>query len=118
MTANGKCEARRVNGEPCGMRPLRGKRTCFQHSEETRAARTAARHKGGVNRRRPRSDAPPANLKSLDSSITELERLLDSLRRGEEDTNRVRAMTQIITAALGALSDHGIEERLRKLEET
>ena len=101
------------------MPALKGQPFCFAHHPETRAARSAARTKGGANRARPTSAAPPARSREQPApeafDLGELRRhadiapallrLAQAIARGAVDPRRGRLLTESLRAAAAAFID-------------
>lgn len=110
-----RCAATRRDGQPCRAPVLDGDTHCFAHSPTKRAARDAARQKGGHNSAalaRLHRLAPPALVPVWD----ELLEALGEVHKGTLPASRGLAMAGIARALCAVLQVAELEERLRAVE--
>jgi hypothetical protein len=110
-----RCADTRLDGQPCGG-PVLGTGTfCFAHDPEKRAAREAARQKGGqrsASIARIHRLVPPRLVTVYDA----LEEALGQVHRGELAAGRAIAMASLARAMVAVLQAGEVEQRLRELE--
>ena len=110
-----RCEGTRRDGLPCGGPVLGTGTRCFAHDETKRAARDAARRRGGrqsATLARLHRLAPPALLPVWD----ELLEALGEVHKGTLPAGRGLAMAAIARALVAVLQVAELEERLRAVE--
>jgi hypothetical protein len=112
------CQGIASSGEPCGMRPLRGKAWCWNHDPENVAARQAASQRGGWNRRTAKRSAAdaPQSLRDVESIQQGIDHVWLETIEQENSGQRSRTMVAVLVAALRVLEVEKFEERLAALE--
>ncbi len=113
------CQEPNAEGGPCGMAPLMDSDYCFAHDPRRARERTAARHKGGKNRRTMHGSPPPKTPPRLRDVVAiqhELERVLFDTLVMENSAQRSRTAGSLLAIALDCLKVGQVEERLVALE--
>ena len=72
-----QCDARKPDGKPCRMRPLRGSRLCFAHDPEHATEAAEAHLLGGQRRRRERRTAGTYGVKGV-ATLEDIRRVLET----------------------------------------
>ena len=120
-----RCEAKTRSGEPCKAPALNGKRRCYHHSEEVAVERAEARHRGGVNRRRPKALTGQADAGAVDQRVTVadprdvvaiLERAINDTLRLETGHQRSRTLGYLCGQVLKAFELRDLAARLEAVE--
>lgn len=125
------CKGTTRDGQPCRVKPLRGRRWCFNHdpAPDTTARRNQARASGGRARGqqigRARSAAakrlvetPPSwwSLERTKDARSALAHVAQHVLLGELSARDANAVTQAVTALVSVLRESEIERRLDALE--
>jgi hypothetical protein len=110
-----RCEGTRLDGQPCTAPVLGVGARCFAHDEAKRAARDAARKKGGhqsASLARVHRLVPPRLLDVFDV----LEQALGEVHDGTLPPSQAMAMAALARAMVSVLTAGELEERMRRVE--
>jgi hypothetical protein len=113
-----QCEHATKSGARCRANAISESTTCFVHNEALAEKRTAARRRGGENKRRAvlDPDSPKISLRSGSDSLDITGRLLDSLLRGEADPKVINSAVGLLSFWQRAHSTEVHERRIAALE--
>ena len=113
-----QCERATKSGARCRANAVSGSTTCFVHNDALAEKRTAARRRGGENKRRAvlGPDSPKISLRSGSDSLDLARRLLESVLRGEVDPKVINSAVGLLNFWHRAYSTEVLERRIIALE--
>ena len=113
------CAFIKPDGQPCRAAPVGGSSFCFWHSPEHAAARAAARLKGGVHRRTPKSVHSVAiySLRSVADISQVIEDAINDVMQSENSHARARIAACLCQIALKNIEIGELEKRISELEQ-
>lgn len=115
------CKGQTKSGEPCRAPVLKdGLGFCYTHAPHIQEERSAARrraglalHYGGAGHRTKR---PKVVIRSVSDVLQLLERAASDLLCRKPSVTRARTLAYVSTAALAAVRESNLEERVAALE--
>jgi len=121
MTVNNttrQCESATKSGARCRAKPVSGSTTCCFHNEALAEKRTAARRRGGENKRRALlgPDSPRISLRSGSDALDLNDRLFEFLLRDGADPRVINSAVGLLNFWHRAYSTEVLERRIVALE--
>ena len=116
--STGQCGHKTKTGARCRANAVSESSMCFAHEPGLEAKRTAARRRGGENKRRAvlGPDSPKISLRSGSDSLDLARRLLESVLRGEVDPKVINSAVGLLNFWHRAYSTEVLERRIIALE--
>jgi hypothetical protein len=117
--STGQCGHKTKTGARCRANAVSESSMCFAHEPGLEAKRTAARRRGGENKRRAvlGPDSPKISLRSGSDSLDLARRLLESVLRGEVDPKVINSAVGLLNFWQRAYSTEILERRIVALEQ-
>ena len=121
MVIKRQCAVRFTNGEACRMPPLKDGPLCWAHSPEHAQEAQEARKLGGLRRRREATVSIAYDFEGLDN-VAAIRRLLEIAATDtlglDNSVSRNRMLVSVVQAALQALENGELEQRIALLEQS
>jgi len=113
-----QCERATKSGARCRANAVSGSTTCFSHNEALAEKRTAARRRGGENKRRAvlGPDSPRISLRTGSDALDLTDQLFEFLLRGEADPKVINSAVGLLNFWQRAYSTEILERRIVALE--
>src|SRR5271170_6281717 len=113
-----QCQHNTKAGARCRANAVSGSTMCFAHDPALEKKRTAARRRGGEQKRRAvlGPDSPEISLRSGSDSLDLAGRLLESVLRGEVDPKIINSAVGLLNFWQRAHSTEVLERRIIALE--
>lgn len=114
-----QCKAKTQSGQPCQMKPRKGKKFCFTHDPESRTAQAQARKRGGENRHTPHAgdvSTIPQQIGTMADAGKILDYTLAELLAMDNSIPRARALLALHDSFVRSFEIGELEQRLAALE--
>jgi hypothetical protein len=113
------CHGQTAGGKPCGMRPIKGGRYCFNHDPARAKDRAAARRAGGLSRHTPHagdSDNIGKEIRTIGDAAKIIRYVLDELLVMDNTIPRARTLLACFDSFVKAFEIGELERRISALE--
>ena len=118
MTRDLQCVHKTKSGARCRAIAVSGSTMCFAHDPALADKRTAARRRGGEQKRHAvlGPDEPEISLRSCSDACELTNRLIDHLLRGEADPKVTNSVLGLLNFWQGAYKTEILEQRVAAIE--